>query len=128
MDVSTAKGQGKLQHIINIGKHRVLTDASVEHGGEGSGPDPHDLLAAALAACTVMTLKLYAQRKQMDLQDVEVRIQHRQEEDAYIFMRSIRYIGNVNEAQRTRLTEIAEKCPVHKTLLGQIRIVTQVTD
>jgi putative redox protein len=128
MEVKIVKGQGKLQHVITVGRHRLLTDASVEHGGEDSGPEPHDLLAAALGACTALTLKLYAQRKQMDLQDIEVRIEHEKEEDAYVFTRRIQYIGKLSEAERARLTEIAEKCPVHRTLLGQIRITTHIVD
>ena len=128
MEVKVVRGQGKLQHVITVGQHRLLTDASVAHGGEDSGLEPHDLLAAALGACTALTLKLYAQRKQMDLQDIDVRIEHGQEDDTYVFTRRIQYFGNLSEAERTRLTEIAEKCPVHRTLLGQIRISTHAVD
>jgi putative redox protein len=116
-----------MQHVITIGKHRLLTDVSDAHGGDDTGPEPHDLLAAALGACTAITLRMYAQRKQMDLQDIDVRVAHVQDGDAYVFTRQLQYFGNLSEAERTRLTEIADKCPVHKTLLGQIRIVTQVT-
>ena len=126
MEVKVVKGEGKLQHVITVGKHRLLTDVTAELGGEDTGPDPHDLLAAALGACTALTLKMYAQRKQMDLQDIDVRITHAQEDDTYVFTRRLQYFGNLSEAERTRLTEIAEKCPVHRTLLGQIQIVTHV--
>lgn len=126
MEVKIVKGEGKLQHVITVGKHRLLTDVSAEHGGEDTGVEPHDLLAAALGACTALTLKMYAQRKQMDLQDIDVRITHGQEDDTYVFTRRLQYFGNLSEAERTRLTEIADKCPVHRTLLGQIRIVTHV--
>lgn len=126
MEVKIVKGEGKLQHVITVGKHRLLTDAPAEYGGEDTGPDPHDLLAASLGACTALTLKMYAQRKQMDLQDIDVRITHVQEDDTYVFTRRLQYFGNLSEAERTRLTEIAEKCPIHKILLGQIRIVTHV--
>jgi putative redox protein len=115
-----------LQHVITVGSHRLLTDATVAHGGEDSGPEPHDLLAAALGACTAITLKMYALRKQMDLQDIDVRITHETENDAYVFTRRIQYFGNLSDAERARLTEIADKCPVHRTLLGQIRIITLV--
>ena len=126
MEVKIVKGEGKLQHVITVGKHRLLTDVAAEYGGEDSGVEPHDLLAAALGACTALTLKMYAQRKQMDLQDIDVRITHAQEDDTYVFTRRLQYFGNLSEAERTRLTEIAEKCPVHRTLLGQIQIVTHV--
>ena len=126
MEVKIVKGEGKLQHVITVGKHRLLTDVAPEYGGVDSGVEPHDLLAAALGACTALTLKMYAQRKQMDLQDIDVRITHAQEDDTYVFTRRLQYFGNLSEAERTRLTEIAEKCPVHRTLLGQIQIVTHV--
>lgn len=126
MEVKLVRGEGRLQHVITIGKHKLLTDVSAEHGGVDSGPEPHDLLAASLGACTAITLQMYAQRKQMDLQDIEVRIDHEQDGDAYVFTRHLRYFGNLSEAERTRLTEIADKCPVHRTLLGQMRIVTHV--
>jgi putative redox protein len=126
MEVKIVKGEGKLQHVVTVGKHRLLTDVGAEHGGEDTGLEPHDLLAAALGACTALTLTMYAQRKQMDLQDIDVRITHVQEDDTYVFTRRLQYFGNLSEAERTRLTEIAEKCPVHRTLLGQIRIVTHV--
>lgn len=127
MEVTLVKGEGRLQHVITIGKHRLLTDVSAQHGGDDSGPEPHDLLAAALGACTAITLKMYAQRKQMDLQDIDVRISHGQDGDAYVFTRRLQYFGNLSEADTTRLTEIADKCPVHRTLLGQVRIITHVT-
>jgi putative redox protein len=127
MEVKLVRGQGRMSHVITIGKHRLLTDVSDEHGGDDTGPDPHDLLAAALGACTAITLRMYAQRKQMDLQDIDVRVAHTQDGDAYVFTRQLQYFGNLSEAERTRLTEIANKCPVHRTLLGQIRIVTHVT-
>jgi putative redox protein len=125
MDVKIHKGQGKLQHIIEIGQHRLLTDESPQHGGEDTGPSPHDLLAASLGACTALTLTLYARHKELPLQDVQVRIEHDQEGGAYVLKRHIHYVGDLDAAQRARLTEIANKCPIHKVLSGEIRIVTQ---
>lgn len=125
MEVRAHRGEGKLQHVIDIGPHRILTDVPRVYGGEESGPEPHDLLAAALAACTSLTVTMYARRKNWDLQDIDVRIEHGQQGDAYVLTRHIRYIGNLSEDERARLTDIANKCPVHKTLQGQIRIVTE---
>jgi putative redox protein len=126
MEVKIVRGEGKLQHRITIGRHQLITDASVAHGGEDAGPDPHDLLAAALGACTAITLKMYALRKEMDLQDIDVRVNHGEEGGEYVFNRHLHYFGALTEADRARLTEIADKCPVHKTLMGQMRIVTTV--
>ncbi|MGH8808042.1 MAG: OsmC family protein [Noviherbaspirillum sp.] len=125
MEVKVHRGEGKLQHVIEIGPHRVLTDAPKTYGGEETGPEPHDLLAAALAACTALTVKMYARRKGMDLQDIDVRIEHGQQEGAYLLTRRIRYIGDLGAEDKARLTDVANKCPVHKTLSGEIRIVTE---
>ena len=95
MQVTTHRGAGPLQQVIEIGPHQVLTDAPVESGGEGSGPAPHDLLAAALAACTTLTVNLYARRKGWKLDEVLVTVDHGQEGAAYGFRRSIRLLGDL---------------------------------
>ena len=123
-DVSQ-RGQGPLQQVIEIGPHRLLTDVAPEFGGEASGPEPHDLLAAALAACTTLTVNLYAKRKGWQLDEVQVTIRHGQEGAAYALHRSIRYLGALGAEEKQRLTEVANKCPVHKTLSGQIDITTE---
>jgi putative redox protein len=125
MDITTHRGQGPLQQVIEIGPHRLLTDVTPEFGGEGSGPEPHDLLAAALAACTTLTVSLYARRKGWQLDEVQVTIRHGQEGAAYALHRSIRYLGPLSGEEKQRLTDIANKCPVHKTLSGQIQITTE---
>jgi putative redox protein len=124
MEVTTHRGQGPLQQVIEIGPHRLLTDVGPESGGEASGPAPHDLLAAALAACTTLTVNLYAKRKGWQLDEVQVRVAHGQEGDAYVLHRTIRYLGRLSEEEKARLTDIANHCPVHKTLSGPIRITT----
>ena len=126
MQVTTHRGAGPLQQVIEIGPHQVLTDAPVASGGEGSGPAPHDLLAAALAACTTLTVNLYARRKGWKLDEVLVTVDHGQEGAAYGFQRSIRLLGDLGVEERERLLDIANKCPVHKTLSGQIAIRTEL--
>ncbi|GIZ50255.1 OsmC family protein [Noviherbaspirillum aridicola] len=125
MEVKVHRGEGKLQHVIEIGPHRLLTDAPAAYGGEASGPEPHDLLAASLAACTALTVTMYARRKNMDLRDIDVRVEHRQQDGVFVLERHIAYVGDLSEDDRRRLNEIADKCPVHKTLSGQIRIVSR---
>lgn len=125
MDITTHRGQGPMQQVIEIGRHRLLTDLAPAFGGEDSGPEPHDLLAAALAACTTLTVNLYARRKGWQLDEVQVTIKHGQEGAAYALHRSIRYVGALSEEEKQRLTDIANKCPVHKTLSGQIQITTE---
>ncbi|MCC2963532.1 OsmC family protein [Massilia sp. IC2-278] len=126
MLVTTHRGAGPLQQVIEIGPHRVLTDVPVDAGGEGSGPAPHDLLAAALAACTTLTVNLYARRKGWKLDEVLVTVDHGQDGAAYGFQRSIRLLGDLGAEERERLLDIANKCPVHKTLSGQIAIRTEL--
>lgn len=125
MDIIAHHGEGKLQQIIEIGPHRLTSDASVETGGEATGPEPHDLLAAALGACTALTVTMYARRKGYKLDDVDVHISHGQQDGSYAFTRRIRYVGELSNEEKARLTDIANKCPVHKTLAGTIHIVTE---
>lgn len=125
MQVRARRGEGRLQHVIEIGEHVLLTDVPRQQGGDESGLEPHDILAASLAACTALTVTLYAQRKGMDLQDIDVRIEHGEEDGVYRLRSSIRYIGNLSAEERERLTQIAKRCPVHRTLVGEIDIVTE---
>ncbi len=125
MEINVHRGIGKLQHIIDIGPHQLLTDEPADVGGEDTGPAPHDLLAASLGACTALTVTLYARHKLFDLQDIQVRIAHEQQGDTYVFHRHIRYVGELDEAQRARMTAVANKCPIHKLLSGQFKIITE---
>lgn len=125
MEVSAQKGVGKLQQVITVGRHQLLSDAPEAFGGEDTGPEPHDLLAAALAACTTLTVTMYARRKGMQLDDVRVRIAHGPADGGYALQRHIEYVGALGLEERERLTDIANKCPVHKTLSGSIRIQTE---
>jgi putative redox protein len=124
MEVKTHRGAGPLQQVIVIGEHTVLTDASREAGGQASGPLPHDLLAAALAACTTLTLNLYARRRGWKLDEVRVAVTHGQQGDAYALQRRIALLGELDPDQKDRLMAIADQCPVHKTLSGPIAITT----
>jgi len=125
MEVTTHRGTGPLQQVVEIGPHRIVTDVSKALGGEDSGPEPHDILAAALAACTTLTVNLYAKRKGYALDEVKVSIRHGQEGAAYGLHRTIEYVCALDDETKARLTEIANKCPVHKTLSGTIQITTE---
>jgi putative redox protein len=125
MEVTTHRGTGPLQQVIEIGPHRILTDVKPEFGGADSGPEPHDILAAALAACTTLTVSLYAKRKGYPLDEVKVSIKHGQEGAAYGLHRTIEYVGALDDETKARLTDVANKCPVHKTLSGTIQITTE---
>ena len=129
-------GDGKFQQEVLSGPHRFLADEPVKVGGMDSGPGPYDLLLAGLGACTAMTLRLYAEQKKLPLDRVSVRLSHNkihaqdcascETKEGMIdrIDRSITLEGDLDDAQRQRLMEIADKCPVHRTLKSEIDIRT----
>ena len=119
-------GSGHFQQALDVGSDHFVSDIEQEKGGNSSGPSPHEYLAAALAACTGMTLKMYAGRKSWDLQDAVVRVDIERIDEVEIFKRSIELLGNLDTEQRERFLEIANKCPVHKALAGKIEINTNL--
>ena len=119
-------GSGHFQQAIEVGNNHFVSDIDEAKGGNSSGPSPHEYLGAALAACTGMTLKMYAQRKSWDLQDAIVTVDIERVNDIEKFKRSIKLVGVVDAEQSQRLLEIANKCPVHKALTGTIEINTEL--
>ena len=128
--------RGQFQQEIITGRHRLMADEPVQVGGMDSGPGPYDLLLAALGACTAMTLRLYAERKQLPLRRTQVRLRHDKIHAADCadcetkegmvdrIERAITLEGDLDAGQRARLMEIADKCPVHRTLESEIDIRT----
>lgn len=121
-------GQGPLQQKLTAGELHFLSDAEVSKGGDGSGPSPHEYLGAALAACTSMTLKMYAGRKEMKLENAIVTVDIERADDIETFSRDIQLVGDLSTEEKDRLLEIANKCPIHKALAGQIQIKTQLVN
>lgn len=111
-------GVGRLQVEARTASGPLLIDEPASVGGLGSGPNPYDLMSAALGACTTMTLRLYAERKGWPLKRVQVSVRHHRVslEARDLFDRTISLEGPLDEAQRARLLQIAERCPVHRTL------------
>jgi uncharacterized OsmC-like protein/alpha-beta hydrolase superfamily lysophospholipase len=128
--------RGQFQQEIILGTHRLLADEPVKDGGLDSGPGPYDLLLAALGACTSMTVRLYADHKQIPLQRTQVRLRHEKiyakdcaecetkEGKIDHIERAITFEGDLTAEQRARLIEIADKCPVHRTLKSEVDIRT----
>ena len=120
--------------------HRLISDEPIAQGGADLGFNPYELLLAALGSCTSMTLRMYANHKQMDLQDIQVSLRHHRvhAEDCAacekpvqqidMIARNIQLTGNLDEKQRNRLLEIANSCPVHKTLQHKMQIQTRLVD
>ena len=134
--VVTETRASRLQQAITAGPHRLTADEPVAAGGLDSGPNPYDLLLAGLGACTAMTLRLYAERKALPLERVSVTLRHGkihaqdcehcETKEGMIdrIDRAITLEGKLNAEQRKRLMEIADKCPVHRTLTSEIDIRT----
>ena len=124
---------------VTVGPHVILADEPVASGGMDAGPSPYEMLLAALGTCTSMTIRLYAERKQWPLQEVRVQLAysrvHKQDavecENAKGMVdriaREISFTGDLSQTQRRRLLEIANKCPVHRTLTSAIQIDTSIT-
>ena len=126
--IADDSGHGGVQILITAGPVRFTGDLTPDDGGLDVGPNPHDLVAAGLAACTAQTLRLYAKRKAWALGAVRVEVKWRREPGwlpADVFERVITLDGDLDEAQRARLMEIAEACPVHKMLVAGSKVETR---
>lgn len=121
-------GAGTFQVRLDLAAGPLIADEPVAAGGLGSGPSPYELLSAGLAACTAMTLNLYAGRKGWDLAGLEVEVAHARVGGADRFTRQIRFGAGLDAGQCARLLEIADKCPVHHTLDGGAEIITVVAE
>jgi putative redox protein len=131
---------GKFQQTISVGPHRLTADEPVAAGGGDTGPGPYDLVLAGLGACTSMTMRMYADRKALPLERVTVTLNHSKihaedcaECETRVGMldqidRVIGMEGALDAEQRKKLMEIADKCPVHRTLTSEIHIVTSAAD
>ena len=130
-------GAGFAQEVT-VGGHYIVADEPVVKGGTDTGPGPYDLLLAALGSCTSMTIGLYARRKHWPLESIRVRLRHdriHSEDCAECetkvglldrIERDIELMGPLDDAQRGRLLEIANKCPVHRTLTSEIVVRTRL--
>lgn len=136
--VVTETRRGKLENMVAIGDHHFIADEPVAIGGGGRGPDPYEFVTAGLGACTSMTLRIYAERKGWPLERVSVALSHSKDyaDDCEhceegrkidIFERTITIDGPLDDEQRQKLLEIADKCPVHRTLEEQVHVRTRLS-
>lgn len=124
-EVVVTRSAGKLQQSITVGPHHLLSDEPTALGGDDGGPDPKELLLSALGACTAMTLQLYAARKEWPVERVTVTLTGEgPDREGFHVQRALRFDGALDEEQRARLVEIANKCPVHKILTGSVDVTT----
>lgn len=130
-------GEGRFAQTVRVGRHQLRADEPVAYGGKDSGPGPYDYLLAGLGACTAMTIRMYAERKGIPLERVAVRLRHdkihaqdcadckTREGRIDRIQREIEFLGDLDAETRARLLEIADKCPVHRTLHSEVLIVTE---
>ena len=138
--VTVVGGPSGLRQTISVGLHHLLADEPKTSGGSDAGPDPYELLLSALGSCTNMTLQMYADRKKWPLKEVRVTLTHSKnyandcvncEQPAAMLdriERRITLIGELSGEQRQRLLEIANLCPVHRSLTSRIDIQTELVD
>lgn len=124
--VNSVLGLSNYQVVINNGSNTLLADEPVQLGGGDTGFSPVELLLSALAACTSITLRMYAERKQWALEGVETALSSSKDEQGFNIIREIKLKGNLSEEQHARLLQIANVCPVHKILSNQVIIKTQL--
>lgn len=113
---------------IKSEKNSIIVDEPKELGGENAGLSPMELLAASIGSCTAITLRMYAERKKLELENVKVEVSFERdaEKNESRISLQVHLTGNLTDEQRKRLMEIAKKCPIHKTLSNPIEIVTEM--
>ena len=132
MVVVAENGKGRYQQDVTVGQHRLLADEPASVGGADAGPAPFDFVMAGLGACTSMTLRMYAERKELPLTGISVELSHAKVEVDGIqrdcISRRITLRGDLSAEQRQRLLEIANKCPVHRALSASFKLDCELRD
>ncbi|MBS9464355.1 alpha/beta fold hydrolase [Flagellimonas sp. 389] len=138
--VASLDGDDYFTTQMKVGNHYMIADEPTDFGGNDFGPSPYELVSAGLSACTVMTIQMYARRKGWPIDNVEVHTSYSKshaedcencENDTSkidTFHREIKLTGNLDEKQRAKIMEIADKCPVHRTLHSKTQILTKLVD
>ena len=129
--ISISNEKGLLQRI-SIGPHILHSDVSVELGGEGSAPEPHDLFDAALGACKALTLALYAKQRGLPLEGLDVKLNRddsQERQGIYHLNVELTLHGALDDAQRQQLLRVADKCPIHKLMTSsEVQVSTQLSE
>ena len=131
--VVSENGLGPYQRTVHVGRHTLVADEPLSLGGNDAGPEPMDFLLASLGACTSITLRMYAERKQLPLTGIRVELLHDRvdsEKQGKVdrIVRTITLEGELTVAQRSRLLAIANKCPMYRTLQSDLRIDSSLAD
>lgn len=129
-------GEEKYKTVMHAGRHELIADEPTDSGGKDLGPDPYDYLLMSLGSCSVITMKMYAARKKWPLEDAYIEMRHyRTDSDKEsskdgkklkkdVIEKEVVVKGDLSDEQVERLIEISKKCPVHRTLLNEVEIIT----
>lgn len=109
---------------LDMGVHVLYADEPESDGGTNTGPAPHDFMRMSLASCTAITLRMYANRKEWPVEQISVYVHMEKTEEKTIFHRAVELKGNLDDEQRKRMLQIANACPVHKTMIHPIEVST----
>lgn len=125
--VKASLGKTKYYTEVTAGENKIITDEPIDKGGQNKGFNPFEILATSLASCTAATLRMYIDRKEWEIEkiNVEVELENFPLSKVAVFKRDISFEGNLNEEQIKRLHAIADACPVHKILTNDIEIQTK---
>jgi putative redox protein len=128
MRATARRENGRLVHNVEIREHQLKADEPKDHGGDDAGPSPQELLAASLASCTAITMEMYAERKSWDIGEVTVDVNYEpaQRGSPTKFTLEVKLPKELPEEQREKLMQIAAKCPVHRTLEGEVMFEEKV--
>ena len=124
----TVQGDKGYAQRIQAGAHSQTADEPIKRGGTNTGPAPFELLLASLGACTAITLRMYAERKQWDLGTINVKLRLAQEDDALHIERTVNVTGPLDQAQRQRLLEMVDKTPVTKLVALGVPITSAIEE
>ena len=129
MRATSRRAGAKLEQHVTVRQHRLTADEPRDQGGDDAAPSPQELLAASLASCTAVTIEMYAQRKGWDVGDVVVDVDYEpaQRGSPTRFAMDVQLPKELPEDQRERLMQIAAKCPVHRTLEGEVMFEENVS-
>ena len=124
--VTAVIGRDRYRTELITNGHHLVADEPEEVGGKNLGPGPGEFLMVSLASCTAITLRMYADRKQWPLEKIRVEVTSEKADKTTIFLRHVYFEGALDDEQRNRLLQIANACPVHRTLTNPIEIKTEL--
>jgi putative redox protein len=126
VDASAVIGRVQYQTIVKSGNHSIIVDEPVTDGGMDSGMTPYNLLLASLASCTVITLRMYINRKMWVIDEIRIKLELFKTSEGIFIDSKLEFSGELTDTQRARLITIADACPIHKILVGNITINTSL--